>query len=223
MTVSQKEYKIRVTAIYGGRMNYDNLNPINIIIEPGAGIKIDACIYGMGETAVIFSNMDSNESANWNSLIERLMSPGRMLITYKYARSGNDVIHDLSDVVSYARKNNASKIILIAACRGGVISIQSAINSCFRGEIAAIVTLSACQHYEDNVFFTDDDLHNLTLPMMFINSEHDDAIGDTLHMHSMVNGSKELLITPGDSHGSDIFSDYGDMLINGICAFMDRL
>ena len=146
-----------------------------------------------------------------------------MTLSYQYNNEGNNRIDDLDEVLKFVKNMNLKKHILIGASRGGVISLKSAINSNFKDSISAVVAISAPQNYEGETFYSDEELKKINIPVLLINSEFDDAVLDTERMYELLKGKKELLICSGNNHGTDIFHDNEDILIEKICNFVTSI
>src|SRR5512145_773059 len=98
------------------------------IDQSNSSVTTDGRIYGSGERAVIFSNMDTNNQNEWSSIIELIDSNDCMFITYNYVQQGVDQSTTLHSVVSFARNLGVKQIVLAGASRGGVASIKVAAN-----------------------------------------------------------------------------------------------
>ncbi len=175
------------------------------IVQSNSHVTIDGRIYGSGERAVIFSNMDSNNQNEWSSIIELINSTGCMFITYNYFQSDDDQSPTLDSVVSFARNSGVKHIILVGASRGGVASIKVAANSFDKDHIVGVVALSAPIEHEGMVFYNSEELSRIRIPKLLVNSESDECVAGTHEMYQLVNYPKELLIYSGGAHGTEIF------------------
>jgi hypothetical protein len=93
------------------------LSPEKANIEDKA---VNGKIYGSGDIAIIFSNMDTNEQNEWSPIIGGLISDRYMGLTYDYPEHMDDQSEILEKVISFVRSLGAKKIVLIGASRGGV-------------------------------------------------------------------------------------------------------
>jgi len=189
-------------------------------IASSNGSEILGSIYKQNKKTIIISNMDTNDSNEWNILVDVLLKHGHTIILYTYNRKENDCLYDLLDVMNYVKQEISNQFILVGASRGGVISLKSAINSDFKENISAVVSMSAPQVYEGELFYSDDDLKKVNTPVFLINSEFDDAALDTTKMFEMIVTKKEIMICPGSGHGTEIFIDNKDIVVKSIDDFI---
>lgn len=96
------------------------------------------------------------------------------------------------------------RIILIGASRGGVASIKVAARQLHRDNIIGVAALSAPIEYEGTVFYSHGELKKITIPKLLINSENDDGAKDNHKMLQIFNRPKELVVYPGDAHGTEL-------------------
>ncbi len=189
-------------------------------ITSSNGYEIAGSIYRQNKKTIIISNMDTNDSNEWNALVDILQKHGYTILLYTYNRKENDCFYDLSDVMNYVKQNISNQFILVGASRGGVISLKSAINSNFKDSISAVISMSAPQVYEGEIFYSDDDLKKINTPVFLINSEFDDAVSDTKKMFEMITAKKDIMICSGSRHGTEIFNDNKDILLKSIEEFI---
>jgi len=191
-----------------------------IRIASGNGREILGSIYKQNKKTIIISNMDTNDSNEWNALVDILLKHGYTILLYTYNCKESDCLYDLFDVMNYVKNEISNQFILVGASRGGVVSLKSAINSDFKNSISAVVSISAPQMYEGELFYSDDDLKKINTPVFLINSEFDDAVSDTKQMFETIGAKKEIMICPGSGHGTEIFNDNKAMLLKGIEEFI---
>lgn len=99
---------------------------INIQLSGGnAGRSTGGSLYGSSETAVILSNMNTNNQIEWQPLLEPLLNGGYMVLTYDYINPQADQWDVLTDVISHIKTIGAKRIVLIGASRGGVTSFNA--------------------------------------------------------------------------------------------------
>jgi pimeloyl-ACP methyl ester carboxylesterase len=195
--------------------------PSAVSIATADGDTIDGTLYGSSSQAVIFSNMDSNRPQGWDPIAPQLAARGYMVLTYSYSRLGASRIDDLRDALAFIRDQGAAEIILIGASRGGVVAIQLMIASDANTDIVAIATISAPQYYQGSAFYTDEELAGIALPKLLVNSEGDSWADDTRGMYEAYVEPKELRIFPGSGHGTDVFNDNRDDLVQCLLEFVE--
>ncbi|MCP4749247.1 MAG: GNAT family N-acetyltransferase [Desulfobacteraceae bacterium] len=181
---------------------------------------VKARLYGSGNMAIIFSNMDTNDQNEWAPIINQLICYRYMILTYDYPEHMNDQSETLEDAISFVSDLGAKKIILIGASRGGVASIKVAAQHINNESIVGVAALSAPIEYEGTVFYSKGDLNGIKIPKLLINSKNDDGANDNRKMLKMFDEPKELLLYPGDAHGTELF-DKEESIIAKLQNFID--
>ena len=177
-------------------------------------------LYGSGETAIILSNMDTNDQTEWDAVVEALVADDRMIVTYDYLQQQDDQSPVLEDVIAFVCAAGAKTVILVGASRGGVASINVAANTKDNHCILGVVALSAPIEYEGIVFYGKEELSRIKIPKLLINSEHDDGASDTREMFQLFDEPKELVFYPGDAHGTQLFSREHQAIITELRNFI---
>jgi len=67
-------------------------------------------VYGTGDIAIIFSNMDTNEQDEWNPVVNDLISDRYMGITYNYPEYMDDQSEIIEKVISFAYGSGRRKL-----------------------------------------------------------------------------------------------------------------
>ncbi len=141
-------------------------NPEGNVVEipSTSGRSINGVIYGDGPNVVILSNMDPNELDSWDPIIPELVAQKRSVLSYAYNRNGTERVTDLLEVIAFVRSHGFAKIVLIGACRGGVITIQAAANNSSTADIVAVAALAAPIEYEGTTFYSSEELSSISVP-----------------------------------------------------------
>lgn len=176
-------------------------------------------LYGKSHKAIVLSNMDTNDQAEWDPLVNGLVTDGYMILTYAYPRHADDQSGTLEAVVSFIREAGAERVILVGASRGGVASIKVAARNTYNEFIAGVVALSAPIEHEGVIFYCDQELCGIEIPKLLINSENDDGARDNRKMFELFKDSKEFLIYPGSAHGTELFYEQEKSIIHKIRNF----
>jgi hypothetical protein len=182
--------------------------------------SVNGKIYGSGDIAIIFSNMDTNEQNEWSPIIGGLISDRYMGLTYDYPEHMDDQSEILEKVISFVRSLGAKKIVLIGASRGGVTSIKVAARHVNNDGIVGVIAISAPIEYEGIVFYSDDELRAITIPKLLLNSEKDGGAEDNRKMLEIFSEPKELLFYSGDAHGTELFENERESVTNKISGFI---
>ncbi len=182
--------------------------------------SIQGKVYGFGEIAIIFSNMDTNEQNEWKPLIGKLISDRYMGLTYDYPEFMDDQSKILEEVISFVYTLGAKKIFLIGASRGGVASIKVAARHSNNERIVGLIAISAPIEYEGIVFYSSDELKAISIPKLLLNSEKDSGYEDTLKMYEIFNKPKELILYSGDAHGTELFENQLEPIMTKVKSFI---
>lgn len=177
-------------------------------------------LYGSGDMAIIFSNMDTNDQNEWNPIIKDLISDRYMLFTYDYTEHMDDQSGTLEDAISFIDDLGAKQIILIGASRGGVASIKVLTRNVKNDSIVGVVAFSAPIEYEGTVFYSKAELNAINIPKLLINSENDAGANDNLKMFEIFSEPKELLFYPGEAHGTELFDKERESIIKKLQSFI---
>ncbi|MCP4160378.1 MAG: alpha/beta hydrolase [Deltaproteobacteria bacterium] len=184
---------------------------------------IDGKIYGSGNNAIIFSNMDTNVQEEWDPIVEVLEPEGYMILTYNYF-DFNEKQHDtLEDVVLFTKNSGAKKIIIIGASRGGVASLKVATRSVNDKSVIGVAAISAQIEYEGTTFYSTEELRSIKIPKLLIDSELDGGAEDNRKMIKILNDPKDLLFYKGDAHGTQIFENNRESLVKRLRDFISSV
>ncbi|OPY68222.1 MAG: Alpha/beta hydrolase family protein [Syntrophorhabdus sp. PtaU1.Bin050] len=193
------------------------------LTESYTGRITDGWLYGSGENAIIFSNMDTNNQSEWGPVIENIISDGCMILTYNYFQHEDDQSKILEDAISFTKAYGAKKIVLIGASRGGVASLKVAARSVDNDSIVGVAVLSAPIKYEGTVFYSNDELCGIRIPKLLINSESDDGANDTRKMYELFDEPKEVLFYSGNAHGTELFGKEQGSLVRKLKNFTESV
>lgn len=183
-------------------------------------VPVTGHLYGSGDIAIIFSNMDTNDQKEWTPIIPDLILDKYSGVTYAYPEQKDDQSGTLEEVISFACDMGAKKIILIGASRGGVASIKLAARHTNNDSIVGVVAFSPRIEYGGTVFYSDDELNAIKIPKLLVNSERDDGADDNRIMVGIFREPKELLFYPGDAHGTELFDEEREPIVKKLSSFI---
>lgn len=184
---------------------------------------VNGKIFGSGDIAIIFSNMDTNNQSEWLPVISDLISDRYMGLTYNYPEHMNDQSEILEEVISFTYGLGAKKIILIGASRGGVASIKVAARHANNNSIIGVLAISAPIEYERTVFYSNDELSRIKIPKLLLNSENDGGADDNRKMIDIFSEPKELFFYSGDAHGTELFDNERESVAAKMNSFMKSI
>ncbi|WP_028582377.1 alpha/beta hydrolase [Desulfogranum japonicum] len=195
--------------------------PFNVSLTKDKSITGN--LYGSGDIAIIFSNMDTNEQSEWNPLIRHLRLDRCMGFTYTYPTHMNDQSEILEEVISYAHGLGVKKIVLVGASRGGVASLKVAARNVNNDSIVGVIALSAPIEYEGTIFYNANELKAIKIPKLLLNSEKDGGAEDNRKMLELFCDPKELFFYSGDAHGTELFDHELKSIATKINDFMKSI
>jgi alpha/beta superfamily hydrolase len=178
-------------------------------------------LYGRGSTtAIVCSHMWPDSKADWFDSAPWFAAHGFMVLAYDFRGLGDSegqqdfykLDKDLTAAIAFVQSLGAKKIVLLGASGGGAVTLEVAAKI----KVAAVITLSA----DYFAAVTLQDVMAITAPKLFVSSQHDTYLNDTMQMFKVAKEPKELYLYPGTAHGTGIFStEYGQDLIKRIIAF----
>lgn len=198
--------------------------PVSFLSEKG--VTLQGILYGQGTQAIILSNEGNNESGPWLPIAQQLAQKGYLVLTYMYrdqdTTSDQLAVHALTDLraaITFLRARHVTKLILIGASLGALVTVKKATVEKFD----ALVVISAPIGYQD-VQLSDTELQRIAVPKLFVTSELNDPFTqDTLHMFDVTPDPKEKLVYPGMKHGISLFEgDTGAALLPSLLQFLQR-
>lgn len=200
------------------------MNPITIPISQSTSDtpSVPGTLYGSGTTAVILSNMDTNDQREWAPVVEALSSGPHMVVTYDYPGFSLEQSPILEAVIAHVTAMGATRIFLAGASRGGVASLKVAAKHPNDKRIVGIAALSSPIEHEGTIFYTEEELKAISVPKLLINSEGDDGAADNHRMLALFSAPKTLAFYPGDGHGTQIFDEHKDAAVETLATFINH-
>jgi pimeloyl-ACP methyl ester carboxylesterase len=190
------------------------------------GVTLAGTLYGNGRQAVILSNEGDNASAPWRPVAQELATQGYLVLSYAYRPSdaafdglAAHALTDLRAAIAFMRNHTITRLILIGASLGALVSLKAATTLPCDG----LVAISAPTGYQD-VQLRDADLLRLVMPKLFVTSaDNQPFAADTLHLFAAAPQPKVKLVYPGAAHGSSLFvGPRGDDLLSALLRFVQR-
>lgn len=191
------------------------------------GVTLNGRILGEGKTALIFSNGVSLTTESWRIIAESLAVRGYLCLLYDYRGLGQSQgenvprlrDHDLRAAVAVAREHGATKIVLIGASFGGMLSAKLA-----KETGATALVLASASMSSNGIWLTGDDLRALVMPKLLVASQNDGmAASNTQDIYDASPQPKEMMIYPGRDHGSALFyPEPHDDPIQRLIAFLGK-
>jgi pimeloyl-ACP methyl ester carboxylesterase len=188
-------------------------------------VRLAGLLYGHGgTTAIVCSHMWPSSKADWFASAPWLAAHGYMILAYDFRGLGDSqgqpdffkLDKDLVAAITFVQSLGAKKIILLGASGGGAITLKVAAEV----KVAAVITLSADYFAAAP---TQQEILAITAPKLFVSSQHDAYIHDTLQIFTWAKQPKELYLYPGSAHGTNLFeTEYRQDLVERIIAFAER-
>ncbi|TJZ71044.1 alpha/beta hydrolase [Chitiniphilus eburneus] len=191
------------------------------------GVKLAGRRFGApGGVWVILSHQYNRDQTSWENFATHLAGVGYTVLTYDFRGYGDsggkqDIAHidrDLGAAVAYARANGATALALIGASMGGIATVPVAAAT----KPQAIVLLTVGPSF-NGLVAGDDNLKAIAAPKLFVGARYDFAMEDTRRMAETAAEPKELIVSKGGGHGTDLFgAGDGDAIEQQITAFIQR-
>lgn len=184
--------------------------------EPGTfyfttddGVTLSGKIIGTGATAIVLSAQDGDPGSEWSPLATQLADRGYLVMTYNYrgidpsqGRYLKDMLdHDLRAAIEAVRAKGATKIVLMGASLGGLVTAKVAATA----HPTAVVILSAPASW-GGLSVSDAEMGAITAPKLFVASQNDHPFSSTVQqLYDASPQPKQIHMYPGNYHGVDFF------------------
>jgi pimeloyl-ACP methyl ester carboxylesterase len=188
-------------------------------------VRLAGLLYGQGgTTALVCSHMWPASKADWVAAAPWFAAHGFLVLAYDFRGLGDSqgqadffkLDQDLTAAITFVKTMGAKQIVLVGASGGGAITLKVAA----RVQVAAVITLSADYFAAAP---TRQDVRSIRAPKLFVSSQHDAYITETMQLFEEATQPKELHLYPGTAHGTYLFSTvYGQDLIERIIAFAQK-
>jgi alpha/beta superfamily hydrolase len=203
--------------------------------EPGTfyfttddNVTLSGKIVGTGTTAIVFSSMDGDPKNDWMDLAPLLASHGYMTLSYDYRGLGasqgyydrSKITSDLNAAIQVAQKQGATKIVLMGASLGGLVTLKVAATA----HPLAVVALSAPRAF-GGLEVSDDELRAITAPKFLGVAEKDGGFMSSMQaVYAITPEPKELHVYQGNVHGSLLLEAPGvkDQSLPQLYAFLAK-
>jgi len=162
-----------------------------------------------------------SSKADWSIAAHWLAARGFMVLAYDFRGLGESegqpdffkLDKDLTAAIAFVQSLGAKKIVLLGASGGGAITLKVAAK--IKG--AAVITISP-DYFASAP--TTQDVMAITAPKLFVSSQNDAYINETMQIFKDAKQPKELHLYPGSVHGANLFeTEYGQDLITRIITF----
>jgi len=206
----------------------DIIESHTITFDTPDGATIEGELYGLGDTAVIFSVM-GNCKPGWREFAQLTAAQGLATLTYQWrgCRASGSVdedeiqkfVDDLRGAIAYMREQGAKKIILVGASLGGCASAKLT----FESQADGLIVIASPPEISQWGFAIEADDVNTNIPKLFITAENDDTVAasETRELFDLAAEPKEWQIYPGTAHGTDLFEgENGEELQQQILGFI---
>ncbi len=194
------------------------------------GATLHGTLYGSGTTAVIFSTMGAQKQDTWARMAQATANAGYLALTYNFrfwvseTKIQDDlrayIADDLRAAIAFMREQGARQIVLVGASLGGMATAKVA----GEAQVAAVIIMAAPLSAKGlTVRVEDAELQKLTMPKLFVSSEHDATVApaEARRTYDQSPEPKEIYLYPGTTHGTDLFeTEYAGDLTQRLLAFI---
>ena len=167
------------------------------------GEEVIGAVLGDGNVGVILANSAQSDLCEWLTYAERLRDMGRRVLIFDFAF---DQVGDVVGAAGELSREGVSKTVLVGSSMGGTASLVAA--TLITPTIAGVASLSGPAEYGSMDALAAS--RQLMLPVLYMAGRSDqqkpyDFPADARTMYSACPSThKQLLILPGNDHGSDL-------------------
>jgi uncharacterized protein len=177
------------------------------------GVTVRGTVFGTGATGVVLSNMGDNDPAAWERFAPHLAVEGYTVLTYAYRyparprsltpEMARGALEDLHGAAAYLRSRGATRIVLIGASLGGMVTAKAAKGT--RADAVAIIAAPA-DRPDFDLSVAPADLRAVTGPKLFIASDNDATVAaaETRTIFDRAPEPKTWRSFPGTAHGTQL-------------------
>jgi len=179
------------------------------------GLTVTGRLHGIGTTAVVLSNMGDNDPAAWARFAPTLAARGYSVLTYSYrypirtpsltAAMARGAVDDLRGAVAFVRARGASRVVLIGASLGGMVTAKVA----GAQKADAVVVIAAPADRPDfDLRVEDAELSAITGPSLFIASDNDSTVAavETRRLYDAAPQPKRWQTFASAAHGTQLLN-----------------
>ena len=182
---------------------------VNFVTEDSVVIK--GHLYGAGRVAVVFAHMFPNDQRAWAPFAAEVAGQGYAALTFDfrgYGETGGQqdvsrIDRDLVAAVRFLRERDYDQVVLVGASMGGTAALKVAAREDLADVIVGVVAISAPESFRGLV--ARDDVSRISVPVLFVASEGDDAAAQSLaSLFERAGGPKDRRLFSGSAHGTEL-------------------
>ena len=214
------------------------IEEIELITEDG--LTLAGRVFTSAETtsrglAVILAHMGAISGASqesWRGFATLLAGHGITALTFDFRGCGHSegtlntsyLVYDIRPAITLLQERGYDRIACVGASMGGSTCLAAALETDFAG----LVTIGSPLGNRPPTYTTFADLSALTMPKLFITTDADwaldNAVARTRHILNASAEPKEMLVFPGEAHGTEIFdSAAGADFTQALLDFLESL
>jgi uncharacterized protein len=177
------------------------------------GVTVRGTVFGAGATGVVLSNMGDNDPAAWERFAPSLAAAGYPVLTYAYRyparprsltpEMARGALADVAGAAAYLRSRGATRIVLIGASLGGMVTAKAAKGT--RADAVAIIAAPA-DRPDFDLSVAPADLRAIAGPKLFIASDNDPTVAaaETRGLYDGAPEPKTWKSFPSTAHGTQL-------------------
>ena len=197
-------------------------------------VRLAGTLRGEGELAVILAHQGTPgaDQRSWATFAHLLAERGIASLAFDFrgvGRSGGEFRSanlwlDVQAATRFLRGRGYDRIVCAGASQGGTACMLAAQEEQYLGLIILASSMTAGSR-DDAMHLTEEDIALLSPPKLFITAEDDFyVINDMRRMAEAARFPKELVLLPGNRHGTDLFTtETGGQLTESLLDYIDRL
>lgn len=164
------------------------------------GEQVVGAVLGEGDAAIVLAHQFGSDLCEWLDYAKRLRDMGRRVLIFDF---GFDLVGDVVGAAAELRREGATKIVLVGGSMGGTASLVAA--TIITPTVAGVASLSGPAEFSGMDAMAAS--KQLTIRVLYMAAENDNKRFpiDAMAMYAACPSvHKQLLILPGNDHGSDL-------------------
>jgi len=184
-------------------------SPVSFVTEDNVVVK--GHLYGTGRTAVVFAHMFPNDQRAWAGFAAEVAGQGYSALTFDFRGFGETggqkdvsrIDRDLVAAVRFLRERDYDRVVLVGASMGGTAALKVAARDDLSDVIGGVVAVSAAESFRGLV--ARDDVSRISVPVLFVASEGDDAAARSLEsLFERAGDFGQRQLFSGSAHGTGL-------------------
>lgn len=176
---------------------------------------------GPSDRAVVITLPCGDSHLPWAPLVDTLLGMGVGAVVWRMPEDRDlDLLDRAIGAVIDSVISDAERVVLIGASLGGTLSLRAASTRGI-GAHDGVVSISSPRTVDGRDWLPLDCARKITCPKLMIASEFDDAVDDVRDIFAMLEDPRQIVIYPGDAHGTGLMADQSESLTQQLAEFVE--